>query len=136
MKIDLEDLALCEAFHASNGLRAKIDQHIVGLPTDDLCRDILWQELELVVATLETLVRRLANTHASQLPVLRAKAVVLATVMLSGAEGASPFITDDEKTALALSLANDIIRVLGVGAGGDTEAEIVSVVKLKPPHDP
>jgi hypothetical protein len=88
------------------------DQRFRALPPDDPGRDDLWLELENALAKMQDLVRRLANTPASNLTELRGKAAVLATLLRSVEEaGGGPIVQDHSSKALALSVTHDIARL-------------------------
>jgi hypothetical protein len=99
---------LAEAYRQLDDKRMDIDRRMTALAPGDPRRDILWQELEPVITLLRQVVSNLAKSPATQLPELRAKADVLAS-LLRGEGGA--ILPEDEKSALALSLTQDIARL-------------------------
>jgi hypothetical protein len=104
-------LALPDTYTALNAQRIDIDQRIIALAADDPARNVLWQELEVVLARLREVVRDLAGSPATQFSELRAKASVLATLLRPDEAGGGPIIPDDERAALALSLTDDVVRL-------------------------
>jgi hypothetical protein len=109
---DISDIE--SVFCALNYRGALIDRQITILPAEDPGRDILWMELEEVLKELWEVVERLASSPSRQLSELRIKASTLA-VLLRSDEAAGGRVMPDEGrcAALALSLANDIGRLLG-----------------------
>ncbi|MDR3533126.1 MAG: hypothetical protein P4L90_21520 [Rhodopila sp.] len=107
------ELPLWDAYRALNDQRIDIDRRMTALPPDDPGRDILWQGLEPVLANLRDVVGQLARTPATQIPELRAKAAVLATLLRSDDPDGGPVIPEPERSALALSLTDDIARLAG-----------------------
>ena len=99
-------LELCDQYRALNDLRIDIDRRLMALPEADHGRDILWQELEDVLARLSGLAAQLAATSSTRPAAVRAKAVVLA-LMLRAAES-DPATIGPETAALALSLADEV----------------------------
>jgi hypothetical protein len=93
-----------------DGRRIDLDRHITSLAEDDPARDILWQELEAVLAQFGQVVNALAKSHATRLPEIRAKADMLAALLRS-TDHSGPIISDDERSELALSLTEDIARL-------------------------
>lgn len=104
-------LPLVEAYRLLDDRRTEIDRHMTGLAPDDPARDILWQELEPLLLKLREVVRSLAQSQATQLPEVRAKADVLATLLRAGGLDGGPVIPESERAALALSLTEDIARL-------------------------
>jgi hypothetical protein len=102
------ELPLPDAYRVLNDQRIDIDRRIEILAPDDPARDVLWQELESVLASVHALLGNLTQSPATQLSDLRAKAAVLAHLLRFGTDGGGPEITDNEKSALALSLSDDI----------------------------
>jgi hypothetical protein len=107
-----EGLPLAEVFSLLDARRADIDRRITSLPPDDLAREELWQELESVLEKLREVVSKLAKSAAAGLPELRAKATILALLLRPGYDGAGPTIPEPERVALALSLTEDVARLL------------------------
>ncbi|MGD0104705.1 MAG: hypothetical protein ABSC06_11780 [Rhodopila sp.] len=105
------ELSLAEAYRILDDRRSDIDRRIASLAPDDPARDILWQELETVLLKLRELVNGLAKSQATHWPELRAKANVLATLLRAGNPGGGPLIPEDERSALALSLTEDVARL-------------------------
>ncbi len=105
-----EALELCDTFRALNDMRIDIDRRLMALPADDEGRDALWQELETVIGRLSDLATRLAATPAPEASVVRAKAAVLSLIL--GSEDHDPKATAPEVTALALSLAHDVVGLI------------------------
>jgi hypothetical protein len=99
-----------DTYRTLNGRRTDIDWRIATLAPDDPTRGILWQELELLLTKLRKTVSDLARSPATHLLELQAKAVVLATLLQPGETGGGPVISEDERTALALSLTDDMVR--------------------------
>ena len=106
----IEELGLL--YHALNDQRVAIDRRIMDLPNDH-SREALWQEQELVLAKLRDVVGHLANNPAAHVSELRVKAVVLATLLRPEDPNGGPVISEDERAALALSLTDDIARLVG-----------------------
>src|ERR1700712_4014390 len=96
-------LLLSDTYRTLNGRRTDIDWRIATLAPDDPTRGILWQKLELLLTKLRKTVSDLARSPATHLLELQAKAVVLATLLQPGETGGGPVISEDERTALALS---------------------------------
>ena len=92
--------------------RLDIDQRLTALPADAVARDMLWDELEAVMAKLGGTVDRLAASPARKMAEIRAKANVLATLLRPGDAG-GPLIPERSTTALALSLINDLAGLPG-----------------------
>ena len=105
------ELPLAEAYRLLDDKRIDIDRHMASLAPQDPARDILWQELEPILLKLREVVTSLAKSKATQLPDLRAKANVLAALLRAGEPGGGPVIPENEKSALALSLTEDIARL-------------------------
>ena len=105
------DPSIPAAFRALNLRRLDLDRCIAGLPANDLSREELWQELEAVLVALRNLVSRLASSPATQLPELRAKAEVLAMLLNPDDSEGGLVISETERSVLALSLTDDIIRM-------------------------
>ena len=89
---------------------------------------VLWQELELVLAELREVVGQLVKTPATEVPDLRAKAAVLATLLRHNEDTSGPVIPEDDISALALSLTADIGGLSGSPMrfpkpGGGTERQ-------------
>ena len=107
-----DPLQLCSMYFQLDATRADIDQRIVRLPPDAPERDVLWQELETSLAELGDVIGRLARVQATDASQLSAKAAVLAKLLHSRDADGIPIIPDDKSTALALSLADEVVRVL------------------------
>jgi hypothetical protein len=105
-----EAIELCESYRALHDMRIDIDNRLMALPADDEARDSLWQELETVIGRLSELATRLAATPAPEASVVRAKASVLSLILGSG--DSDPQATAPEVTALALSLAHDVVGLI------------------------
>jgi hypothetical protein len=72
----------------------------------------LWRDLQLVLARLREVVRALAKSPVNHPSELHAKADVLAILLRAEAGGAG-VVAEDDRAALALSLTDDIERILG-----------------------
>lgn len=105
------ELPFAEAYRLLDDKRIDIDRHIASLSLQDPARDILWQELELLLTKMRDVVMNLAKSQATQLSDLRAKAKVLAALLRAGEPGGGPLIPEHERSALALSLTEDIARL-------------------------
>jgi hypothetical protein len=103
--------ALSDAYRGLNSQRLDIDRNMTILAPDDPARDVLWQELESVLARLRDIVGDLAGSPAEHLSELRDKADVLATLLRPDGTGSGPVIPDEERVALALSLTDDVVRL-------------------------
>lgn len=101
-----EVLRLCAAYHAADATRVDLDRRLMTLPGGDYGRDVLWQELEATLVRLSSLASQLAAMPATQPVAMRAKAVVLASLLRFG--NAHPSAIGLETTALALSLADEV----------------------------
>jgi hypothetical protein len=106
-------LQLCDVYRQLNDRRLDIDQEIMALPPDDPGRDTLWHELENNLAELRGVISQLAMAPAADAAQVRGKAVVLATLLRSRDPDGNAVIPDDENAALALALADDVVRSLG-----------------------
>jgi hypothetical protein len=106
-------LQLCEMYRQLNERRLDIDQRIMALPADDPGGDALWHELETNLAELRDVINQLAMAPATDVTQVRAKAVVLATLLRSRDPDGNAVIPDDENAALALALSDDVVRSLG-----------------------
>ena len=107
------EMSLPDGYRILNNQRIDIDRRMTMLAPDDPARDILWQDLEPVLARMRETVGRLAKSPATQMLEIRAKANVLAMLLRSGDDGAGPVIPEDERSALALSLVEDIAQLPG-----------------------
>jgi hypothetical protein len=105
-------LALPSSYRALNAQRIDIDRRMAVLEPDDPTRDTHWQELEAVLVRLRAVVSDLAVSPARDFSALRDKADVLAMLLRPEAPGGGPIIPEDERTALALSLTDDVARLL------------------------
>jgi hypothetical protein len=105
-------LLLCEDFAKMNDLRLDIDRRMMALPSYDLERDQLWEELEAVLAQVSEVVGQLTLISASDMAELRAKAGVLTTLRQSGDAVGGPILPEEER-ALALSLAQNTVELPG-----------------------
>lgn len=105
--------SLPDDYRILNNQRIDIDRRMMMMAPNDPARDILWQVLEPVLAEMRETVGLLAKTPATRLFEIRAKADVLATLLRSGDDRAGPVIPEDERSALALSLVEDIARLSG-----------------------
>ncbi len=103
------DATVAETYELLNLRRVDLDRHIAALATDDPARDEAWQELEATLAEMRRLVGLLACSPANCPSELRAKAEVLVTLLRPGEPGGGPVIPKAEQSALALSLADDVI---------------------------
>jgi hypothetical protein len=101
-------LPLAEVYRLLDDQRLLIDQRLAALPPDDLARDAAWLELEQVLNKLRAVVRELTRSRASHLAELRAKAAILAQLLQPEQADGGPPIPDNEKSALALSITDDI----------------------------
>ena len=102
---------LPEAYRILNKQRIDIDQRITALPPDDPARIILWQELESLLVRLRQVVSDLAKSPATHLLEMQAKAAVLATLLQPDETDGGPILPEEEKSALALSLTDDVSRL-------------------------
>lgn len=107
------EMSLPDGYRILNNQRIDIDRRMTMLAPDDPARDILWQDLEPVLTRMRETVGRLAKSPATQMLEIRAKANVLAMLLRSGDDGAGPVISEDERSALALSLVEDIAQLSG-----------------------
>jgi hypothetical protein len=105
-------LPLYDEYQALDGQRVDLDRRIMALPPDSDGRELLWIELEAVLAKLGDGVDRLAATAANGPAEVRAKAAALATLLRSE-EGGGPPLPKRQLLALALSLTDDIAGLLG-----------------------
>jgi hypothetical protein len=106
-------LPLDEAYRALNQQRINIDRSTADLPPDDPAREELWQSLQPIMAQLREAVANLAASQATDLAGLKAKAAILEELLRAGEDSAGPIIPEAERTALALSLTQDIARFTG-----------------------
>jgi hypothetical protein len=106
-------LQLCDMYRQLDNRRLDIDQRIMALPPDDPDRETLWHELEANLAELRGVISQLAVAPAADVTQVRAKAAVLATLLRSRDPDGNAVIPDDENAALALALADDVVRSLG-----------------------
>jgi hypothetical protein len=104
-------LSLAEAYRMLDDKRLDIDRRIAGLGTNDPARDELWLELEPVLTKLRTVVSELAKVQAVHLAELQAKAAVLARLLRPEDDNSGQVIPDAERSALALSLTDDIAQL-------------------------
>jgi hypothetical protein len=92
---------LSSAYHAFNDVRIDLDRRISMLPDHDIAgRDVLLIEMESVVSHLIDTERQLAATRATSPGGLRAKAEVVIVAYR------------DDTSALALSLAEDVVTII------------------------
>jgi hypothetical protein len=105
------ELPLPEAFHRLNNRRIDLDRRLTALSPGHPGRDLLWLELEPILAEIRVVVADLAKSSALQMSDVRAKAAVLATLTHPGENGGDAIISDDEKSTLTLSLTDDIARL-------------------------
>src|SRR5690348_2794860 len=105
---DSEGLAICRDFQAARISRLEVDRRIMDLPSDNACRNVLWQELELLIASERGAVQHLTAIRSGDLTGLRAKAAVLRSLL-----EADPVVANEDALRLALSLASDTDAVLG-----------------------
>jgi hypothetical protein len=103
-------LPLDEPYRALNQQRIEIDRSIANLPPGDPAHEDLWQSLQAVMEQLREAVSNLAASQAADLAGIQAKAAILAELLGADEDGAGPIIPDAERTALALSLTQDIAR--------------------------
>jgi len=106
-------LQLCDVYRRLNDRRLDIDQRIVALPPDDPGRDTLWHELETNLAELRDVISQLAMAPSTDTIQVRAKATVLAALLRSRDPDGNTVIPDDKSAALALALADDVVRSFG-----------------------
>lgn len=102
-----------EAFRWLNDRRIDLDRRLTTLPPGDPSRDLLWLELEPILAKMRVVVKHLAESAALQMSDVQAKAAVLATLVRPGENGGDAIISDAEKSTLTLSLTDDIARLTG-----------------------
>jgi hypothetical protein len=106
-------LELCNACLGLTERRIEIDQRLMAHPPGDSWRDVLWEELEAVLIELRATVEQLAEVPATQTAELSAKAAVLAAVLRSGDADTGPVVPEVTTRALALAVADDVVRLLG-----------------------
>jgi hypothetical protein len=106
-------LQLCDMYRQSNDRRLDIDQRIMALPPHDPGRDTLWHDLETNLAELRDVISQLAMAPSTDTTQVRAKATVLATLLRSRDPDGNTVIPDDKSAALALALADDVVRSFG-----------------------
>jgi len=106
-------LDLCNACLGLTERRIEIDQRLVAHPPGDSWRDVLWEELEALLIKLRAAVEQLAEVPAAQTAELSAKAAVLAAILRSGDAGTGPVVPEITVRALALAVADDVVRLLG-----------------------
>ena len=99
---------LCDTYRLLDNQRNQLDQRLVSLTEDDPQRDVVWQELDAVMHRLSGLIACLAATASTQIAELHAKAGI--TSMVLKEHQADP--TSAGATALALSLANEVVHLL------------------------
>jgi hypothetical protein len=104
-------LERCDAYRALTETRISLDRRLMALGENDGARDVLWQELEDVMARLSGLAMELAATPATQPAALRAKAGILALMLRAGGSGAEAF--NEDAAALALSVADEVAGQVG-----------------------
>jgi hypothetical protein len=98
---------LCDQYRALDQRRLELDQHITASPEGDQNREALWQEQEAVLRQLHGLTAMPAMDSDN----LRNKADVLARLLR--ASGIDTAAIDPPVLALALSVADDVARLLG-----------------------
>jgi hypothetical protein len=104
--------SLIESYRALNDRRTDIDRRMILLGPNDPARESLWQALESVLVELRHVVYLLAQSPADHLPQLVVKAEVLATLFRHGDPGGGgPLIPEEERSALLLSVTDDIARL-------------------------
>jgi hypothetical protein len=108
-----ESLPLADVYRLLDDQREELDRRLSSLPPGDPARDVLWLELEPVLANLRAAVSDLARSQAADLPQLQAKAAILATLLRPRDDRGGSVIPDAERVALALSLADDVARLPG-----------------------
>lgn len=108
-----QGLPLADVYRLLDVKRLDIDQRLTALPPDDPARDAVWLELEPVLTELREVVRELTQSRATRLTELRAKAAILAQLLRPEQAGGGPPIPDGDKSALALSITDDIARLSG-----------------------
>ena len=106
-------LQLCDVYRQLNDRRLDIDQRIMALPPDDPGRDTLWHDLETNLTELREVISQLAMAPAADVAQVRAKATVLATLLRSRDPDGKVVTPDDNSAALALALADDVVRSFG-----------------------
>jgi hypothetical protein len=102
---------LCDQYRALDQRRLELDQHITASPEGDQNREALWQEQEAVLRQLHGLTTQLTAMPAMDSDNLRNKADVLARLLR--ASGIDTAAIDPPVLALALSVADDVARLLG-----------------------
>jgi hypothetical protein len=109
---------LCHACLCLNKQRVHLDRRIAALHLqDDEGDDTLWQALEDVLVELGDAAERLASISATQFTELRAKAEVLAMLMRIDDASGDPVLPRHRTSALAISLADDLVGLPGDSAG-------------------
>jgi hypothetical protein len=121
---------LSDSYHALNAQRVTIDRRFAILAPDDPTRDALWQEVGSVLVNLGKIVSQLAECPPAHLSELGKKADVLASLLRPGEDG-GPIVSDDQKEALALSLAGDLARLCG-----ECEKASRVIISSTPPGTP
>jgi hypothetical protein len=106
-------LERCGAFRRLNERRIDIDRRLMTQPPDDPARGMLWEELELVLMKLRHMAKKLAEAQVTQTAELSAKAAVLAVILRSGDADTGPVVPENTIRALALAVADDVVRLLG-----------------------
>lgn len=87
-----------------------LDHAMLTVHEDKPEGDALWHDLDAAQGELLVCIQRLAGTAATNAGELKAKAAVLAAMMrMPGADAIAPA---DEVRALALSVAEDVTRLL------------------------
>jgi hypothetical protein len=104
--IALNVIHLCDRYQRLNKRRLELDQRIMALPSGSPECDPLWQELDVALTEVNTLVAQLATMPAADQAGLRAKAAVLALLLRAPAANAATL--GSETMALALSVADDV----------------------------
>jgi hypothetical protein len=108
-----EGLPLADVYRLLDNQRLDLDRRLLSLAPGDPARDVLWLELEPVLAKLRAAVSDLARSQAADLPQLQAKAAILATLLRPRDDRGGSVIPETEQVALALSLTDDIARLPG-----------------------
>lgn len=104
---------LPETFRLLNEQRVDIDRRLAGIPAGNPAREFLWLELEPILAKIREVVDDLARSPASGLSDVQAKAAVLASLIRPEQETGGPIIPEMYRSALTLSLTDDIARLAG-----------------------
>lgn len=96
-----------------NEQRLDLDRRLGSLADSDPNREALWLELEPVLNKMREVVSDLSKLPATRLPDVQAKAAVLAALIRPERSGHGAIVPETEKSALTLSLTDDIVRLAG-----------------------